>query len=188
MDLNSSKIPIIAAIGVGAAILGYAVGSSGLLQNKKEEKRKTVLVSGCYDLLHTGHVKFFKDAAKLGDLYVSVGSDACVAKLKKAPMFEENERVYFVNAIKHVKEAYVCKGMGMMDWCDALEHPENYPLGKLPDIFYVNEDGDHRDEHGVSAKEEACKQYGVEYYVDKRIPEEGLKAHSSTSIKAGLKK
>ena len=32
--------------------------------------RKRVLVSGCYDLLHTGHVAFFEAASKLGDLYV----------------------------------------------------------------------------------------------------------------------
>ena len=36
---------------------------------------KKVLVSGCYDLLHSGHIAFFKDAARYGDLYVSVGSD-----------------------------------------------------------------------------------------------------------------
>jgi len=45
--------------------------------------KKKVMVSGCYDLLHSGHVAFFKDASAHGDLYVSVGSDACVTQLKK---------------------------------------------------------------------------------------------------------
>ena len=31
---------------------------------------KKVFVSGCYDMLHSGHVAFFKEAARYGDLYV----------------------------------------------------------------------------------------------------------------------
>ncbi|MDY6385661.1 MAG: adenylyltransferase/cytidyltransferase family protein [Candidatus Cryptobacteroides sp.] len=37
---------------------------------------KKVFVSGCYDLLHSGHVEFFKEASQYGDLYVGLGSDA----------------------------------------------------------------------------------------------------------------
>lgn len=37
---------------------------------------KKVFVSGCYDLLHSGHVEFFKQASQFGDLYVGLGSDA----------------------------------------------------------------------------------------------------------------
>ena len=35
---------------------------------------KKVFVSGCYDLLHSGHVEFFRQAAEYGDLYVGIGS------------------------------------------------------------------------------------------------------------------
>jgi glycerol-3-phosphate cytidylyltransferase-like family protein len=38
-------------------------------------KEKKVLVSGCYDLIHGGHIAFFKSAASYGKLYVSVGRD-----------------------------------------------------------------------------------------------------------------
>ena len=51
-----------------------------------KKKNKRVLVSGCYDLLHSGHVAFFKEASAHGDLYVSVGSDANVTQLKKVPL------------------------------------------------------------------------------------------------------
>lgn len=40
--------------------------------------RKKVFVSGCYDMLHSGHVAFFEEAAKLGDLYVGLGSDKTI--------------------------------------------------------------------------------------------------------------
>jgi cytidyltransferase-like protein len=39
-------------------------------------------VSGCFDLLHSGHVEFFRQAAELGDLYVRLGTDANVKALK----------------------------------------------------------------------------------------------------------
>ena len=40
--------------------------------------RKKVFVSGCYDLLHSGHVEFFRQASSYGDLYVGIGSDATI--------------------------------------------------------------------------------------------------------------
>ena len=43
---------------------------------------KKVLVSGCYDLLHSGHVEFFRQASEFGDLYVGIGSDATIQEYK----------------------------------------------------------------------------------------------------------
>jgi cytidyltransferase-like protein len=39
-------------------------------------QRKKVIVTGCYDCFHSGHVRFFEEASALGDLYVVVGRDA----------------------------------------------------------------------------------------------------------------
>ena len=43
---------------------------------------KKVFVSGCYDMLHSGHVAFFEEAARYGDLYVGIGSDKTIFELK----------------------------------------------------------------------------------------------------------
>ena len=43
---------------------------------------KKVFVSGCYDMLHSGHVAFFEEAASHGDLYVGLGSDKTISELK----------------------------------------------------------------------------------------------------------
>src|SRR5688572_30488854 len=48
--------------------------------NAKMPKR--VFVSGCFDMLHSGHVAFLQTAASYGDLYVALGSDATVYGLK----------------------------------------------------------------------------------------------------------
>ena len=43
---------------------------------------KKVFVSGCYDLLHSGHIEFFQQASAFGKLYVALGSDKTVFDLK----------------------------------------------------------------------------------------------------------
>ena len=60
---------------------------------------KKVFVSGCYDMLHSGHVAFFKEAAQFGDLYVGIGSDNTIFELKaRQTVCSETERLYMVKA------------------------------------------------------------------------------------------
>lgn len=135
---------------------------------------KKVLVSGCYDLLHAGHVAFFKTAAQYGKLYVSVGRDENLLQLKgKKPYFTQEERVYMVGAVKYVTEAFVSSGMGMLDFEEDMKRLN-------PDIFVVNTDG------YTEGKARICKENNVELMVLERIPEEGLAARSSSSSKKEL--
>jgi cytidyltransferase-like protein len=98
-------------------------------------KRKKVLVSGCYDLLHGGHIAFFKTAATFGDLYVSIGRDENLLLLKgKRPVFSEEERLFTVKSIRYVYDAFLASGRGMLDF-----EPDLIRL--KPDIFVVNSDG-----------------------------------------------
>ena len=137
-------------------------------------KEKKVLVSGCYDLIHGGHVAFFKTAAQYGKLYVAVGADSNLLLLKgKAPYFSQDERVYMVNAIRFVEEAFIASGYGMLDFEPDLKRIK-------PDIFIVNSDGH------TAEKEILCKKHGVEYKVLERIPEEGLPARASSLTKKEL--
>ena len=73
--------------------------------------KKKVFVSGCYDLLHSGHVEFFQQASRYGDLYVGIGSDATYLEYKhRKPMFPQEERLFMVKNIKAVKDAYINEG------------------------------------------------------------------------------
>jgi cytidyltransferase-like protein len=135
---------------------------------------KTIMVSGCYDLLHAGHIAFFKTAAQFGKLHVYVGQDENIRFLKgKAPYFSQEERKYMVGAIKYVENACVASGSGMLDF-----EPDMKLL--KPDIFVVNWDGYTPD------KKRICEENGVELVVLERIPEEGLPARSSSSSKQEL--
>ena len=59
-------------------------------------KEKTVMISGCYDLLHGGHIAFFKTAAAYGKLYVAIGQDNNLLQLKgkNTLFFRERASVY----------------------------------------------------------------------------------------------
>ncbi len=137
--------------------------------------KKRVLVSGCYDLLHGGHVAFFKTAAAFGDLYVSIGKDENLLLLKGTkPVFSELERLFLVKSIKYVKDAFLGSGTGLLDF-----EPELLRL--KPDLFIVNKDG-HTQE-----KKDLCKRHGVEYLVLERIPEPGLPVRSSSATKRDMR-
>jgi cytidyltransferase-like protein len=138
-------------------------------------KKKKVLVSGCFDLLHSGHIVFFKTAAAYGDLYVCVGSDENLFFLKgKRPVFTAEERLYIVRSIKYVYKAFLGSGYGMLDF-------EPHMREIKPDIFIVNYDGHSLD------KENLCKMLGIEYIVLDRIPEPGLPARSSSATKNNMR-
>jgi cytidyltransferase-like protein len=138
-------------------------------------KSKKVLVSGCYDLTHGGHIAFFKTASAYGDLYVSVGRDENLLFLKgKKPVFSEDERLYIVKSVKFVHDAFLASGAGMLDF-----EPDMKRL--KPDIFVVNHDGHTYD------KENLCKKLGIEYIVLHRIPEPGLPARSSSVTKRDMR-
>ena len=135
--------------------------------------RKKVVVTGCYDWFHTGHVAFFEEVSGLGDLFVVVGNDSNLRLLKGEghPLFPEDERRFQAGSIRYVTESIVSSGSG---WMDA--EPEIVNVIK-PDIYAVNEDGDKPE------KREFCAKFGIEYIVLKRVPKDGLQKRSSTDLR-----
>jgi cytidyltransferase-like protein len=138
----------------------------------ESDKHKRVFVSGCYDMLHSGHVAFFKEASQYGDLYVGLGSDTTIEDLKgRKTINSEQERLYMVKSIKYVTGAFVNSGSGIMDFEQEL-------IDLKPDYFIVNEDG------YSPAKKEICERYGIELKVLSRVPDAGLPARSTTAIRS----
>lgn len=132
---------------------------------------KKVFVSGCYDLLHSGHVEFFRQASEYGDLYVGIGSDATILDYKHhKTVYSEQERLFMVKSIRYVKDAYINAGSGVMDFVPTLDIVK-------PDILVVNSDGGNEDKRRI------CEERGIEYVVLERVPQAGLKARSSTDLK-----
>lgn len=166
-DTGGAEIRVIGAEALaGFPVLGAEAGSGETGQPKK------VVVSGCYDWLHSGHVRFFEEVSRLGDLYVVVGNDANVEFLKGAghPLFNQDERRYMVQAVRYVKQALVSSGWDWLDYAPEVERIR-------PDLFAVNEDGDRPE------KRKFCRERGIEYVVLSRKPAPGLPRRESTKLR-----
>jgi cytidyltransferase-like protein len=151
---------------------GFPVARFDVQPDRGQPARRKVIVTGCYDWFHSGHVRFFEEVSELGDLYVVVGHDANVRLLKGEghPLFPQDERRYMVGSIRYVKQALISTGHG---WMDA--EPE---IARIkPDIYAVNEDGDRPEKH------EFCRAHGIQYVVLKRRPKEGLPRRESTVLR-----
>lgn len=70
------------------------------------ERGKTVVwTNGCFDLLHVGHIRSFRDAKALGDiLIVGINSDASVRALKgdSRPIVNQTDRAEVLAALEMV--------------------------------------------------------------------------------------
>lgn len=137
-----------------------------------ETNRPKVVVTGCYDWLHSGHVRFFEQASEYGNLFVIVGNDENVRLLKGPghPMFSQEQRQYMVSAVRYVAQAMISTGSG---WLDA--DPQIRQI--RPDIYIVNEDGDK------GGKREYCQALGIRYVVLSRTPAPGLPRRTSTELR-----
>lgn len=132
---------------------------------------KKAFVSGCFDMLHSGHIAFLQEAAAYGDLYVALGSDKTVYELKgRLPVTNEQERLFMMQSVSVVKQAFISAGSGMLDFEGELRQIK-------PDIFVVNEDG------SIPQKEALCHALGIRYVVLKRQPHADLPARSTTALR-----
>jgi cytidyltransferase-like protein len=133
--------------------------------------RKKVFVSGCFDILHSGHIAFLKEAAQFGDLYVGLGSDKTIFELKgRKTINSEDERLYILEALSCVHNVKINNGTGILDFLEDMKSLK-------PDVFVVNEDG-HTPE-----KEQICNDISIDYKVLKRIPYANLPLRSTTSLR-----
>lgn len=125
-------------------------------------KNSTVLVTGCFDPFHVGHLFHLQAAREMGDtLIVAAMKDGYVQKGKHRPMFSELERVAVLRALAIVDDVML------------IEHPIDALAALKPSIWCI----------GVEYKntvrpEDAsyCRAYRIEIaYTDK-------KTYSSTRI------
>ena len=103
-----------------------------------KKKKRIVLASGTFDLLHLGHVRFLEEAKKLGgknaELIVLVARDSTVKTRKgKKPVMPEDQRRRLVESLKVVDEA-------ILGW-------ENFSIDKViekikPNVIAVGHDQD----------------------------------------------
>lgn len=120
-----------------------------------------VFVSGCYDILHAGHVQFFTEARALGSHLTVCFASAEVLwihKHRKTSIPDEHKRA-LIAALRVVDEVVV--GTGHDEGIDFKEHF----LRLKPDILAVTEDDKY-----AQLKRDLCAQVGAKYVVMAKTP------------------
>ncbi|WP_414662566.1 adenylyltransferase/cytidyltransferase family protein [Horticoccus sp. 23ND18S-11] len=120
-----------------------------------------VFVSGCYDILHAGHVQFFREARALGDhLTVCFASNDVLwlHKQRRSSLPDEHKRA-LIAALATVDEVVI--GQGHDEGIDFKEHF----LRVRPDILAVTDD----DKYGP-LKRALCAEVGARYVVMPKTP------------------
>ena len=122
---------------------------------------KKVFISGCYDILHGGHIQFFKEARALGDhLTVCFASDRVLWEHKKRrTSIPQDHKLALMTSLDIVDQVVIgdCGELG-------LDFKTHF-LKIRPDILAVTEDDQYGD-----AKRALCEQVGAEYIVLPKTP------------------
>ncbi len=75
------------------------------LEKRRQEGKIIAFTNGCFDILHVGHVRYLREARKLGDLLVlGLNSDASVRAIKgeKRPLVPQAERAEVLASLESV--------------------------------------------------------------------------------------
>ena len=121
-----------------------------------KHKKRVVLASGVFDLLHLGHVKFLEEAKKAGgksaELIVIIARDSTVEENKGSkPIMPESQRRALVESLKVVDEAVL--GFKNFDIGDVIDRIK-------PDVIALGYDQaamermvrEYVDKHGLNVK------------------------------------
>ncbi len=136
-------------------------------QELRRQNRKVVFTNGCFDLLHSGHVHIFREAKKLGDVFiVAVNEDESVRKIKggSRPIFPLEERLEVLEAIEDID--YLVSF--------AEETPQRVIAALLPDVLVKGGDWASEEVVGKREVEEAGGKVIIIPYLEGRSSSEIL--------------
>lgn len=131
----------------------------------RESGTQVVLTNGCFDLLHSGHLRYLQEARRLGDLLVvGVNSDESVRQLKgeSRPIVPQQERAELV------------AGLECVDYVTIFEEPTAVPLVELVQPTYYAKGGDYTEQDLPEA--EAVVAYGGFVVILPLLPEHSTSA------------
>lgn len=120
-----------------------------------------VFVSGCYDILHGGHLQFFEEARALGDhLTVSFASDEVLwIHKRRKPSIPDDHKKALIEGMRVVDEVVIGDSHD-----EGLDFKDHF-LRLRPDILAVTED----DKYGP-LKRDLCDQVGAKYVILPKTP------------------
>ncbi len=135
----------------------------------QSEGKKIVFTNGCFDILHKGHVRYLRQAKRMGAvLVVGINSDSSVSRLKPGrPVNRERDR------------AEVLEALCVVDYVTIFEEKTPYRLIKSlkPDVLVKGGDWKKEDIVGSDIAKETYSLPYVKGASTTRIIEKIISAH-----------
>ena len=134
---------------------------------------KKIFVSGCYDIIHAGHVQFFIDAKALGEhLTVCIASDkVLMLEKKRNPSLPMDHKKSLIHALEMVDDVVI--GENLEKGLDFKKHF----LRIKPHVLAVTEDDKYN-----KIKRDLCALVGAEYVVLPKTPPKIDQINTSTIV------
>ena len=122
---------------------------------------KKVFISGCYDILHAGHLQFFEEAKALGEhLVVSfASSDVLWFHKRRKPSIPDEHKFALLQGMRVIDEVVIGHGLE-----EGIDFREDF-LRVRPDFLVVTEDDKY-----APLKRALCEEVGAEYVVLPKTP------------------
>jgi rfaE bifunctional protein nucleotidyltransferase chain/domain len=146
---------------------------SAIREKMDETGRRLVLTNGCFDILHAGHVRYLRQARKLGDaLAVALNSDQSVRALKGEgrPINSASDRAEVLSALGCVDYVVVFEGKRATGLLGAVR-PHVYAKG-----------GDYTRDSLDAGERQALEDAGAEIVILPLVP-----GRSTTSVLEKMK-
>ncbi len=133
---------------------------------------RKVFISGCYDILHAGHLRFFEEARALGDyLIVSFASSEVLwFHKRRKPSIPDEHKLALLQGMRVVDEVVVGHGLE-----EGIDFRDDF-MRIRPDLLVVTEDDKY-----APLKRALCENSGAEYVVLPKTPPK-FEPISSSSI------
>ena len=138
----------------------------------KKEGKKIIFTNGCFDLLHLGHIRYLKEARRLGDiLLIGLNSDNSVRSLKgkDRPLVKEKDRAEILSALEMVDYIVIFNELTPKNLIDKI----------VPDVLVKG--GDWR-------KEEVVGRNTVEVQGGKVVIIPEIKGYSTSTLISKIQK
>lgn len=116
---------------------------------------KIVLITGCFHILHPGHLDLIEYAYSLGNVYVGINTDQYLIKKSSKIIIQLSDRIRLINSIKYVSKVIAFPEENASELIRRV-HPNIFMKG--PDY------------RGRRIKEQdVCEELGIQYICDPQI-------------------